>query len=144
MPYYQAGDYYQGDYYQAGGIFGSIGKALKKVAGTALSLTPVGRVAQAVIPQLAAGPSFPKVTGFQAPMVIPKPGFGGVIERFLPGGESGYMVPTRRRMNVTNVKALRRAGRRVRGFLKIARRLGALPVGTSSKGKLFKKKRARG
>lgn len=34
----------------------------------------------------------------------------------------------RRRMRVTNVKALRRAGRRVHGFQKLARKLGALPV----------------
>lgn len=56
-------------------------------------------------------------------------------------GGQAVLVPCARRMNVTNVKALRRAGRRVKGFLKLARRLGALPVSSSGK-KLFKKKRA--
>ena len=140
MPYY-AGDYYRaGDNYAAGGIFGTIGKALGKVAKTALSLTPVGRVAGAIIPSLAPGPSLPTITGFTPPPLKPKPGASGVIERLLPGGESGYMVAKRRRMNVTNVRALRRAGRRVRGFLKLASRLGALPVSRGKSKRLFKRK----
>lgn len=142
MPYYMAGDYYQGDYYQAGGIFGSIGKflgkAAKTVAGTALSLTPAGGIAKALIPSLSGG----SVVGTPRPL-IPVPGLTGIGQRLVPGGASGFMLGGgRRRMNVTNVKALRRAGRRVRGFLKLARRLGALPVGTSGK-KLFKKSRRR-
>lgn len=141
MPYYGAGDYYRGDSnYAAGGLFGFLGKAVKKVGGALLGATPVGRVIQAAVPTLSSGPSFPTITGFAPPPVVPKPGFGGAVERFLPGGESGYMVAKRRRMNPTNVKALRRAGRRVKGFLRIASRLGALPV-NRGKGKLFKRKK---
>lgn len=139
MPYY-SGDYYRGDgNYAAGGIFGTIGKALGKVAKTALSLTPIGRVAGAVLPALSR-PSMPTITGFAPPTIVPKPGFGGALERLLPGGESGFMVAKRRRMNVTNVRALRRAGRRVRGFLKLASRLGALPVSRAKSKRLFKRK----
>lgn len=143
MPYYGAGDYYRGDYYRgdgnyaAGGIFSGIGKLVKKVGGALFKATPVGAVASAALPQVFGG-NQPVITGLNVP-IVPKPGIGGTIERLLPGGESGYMVARRRRMNVTNVRALRRAGRRVKGFLKIARRLGALPVSSRSKGgKLFK------
>lgn len=138
MPYYSAGDYYRGDgNYAAGGIFGTIGKALGKVGKAIIGATPVGRVITALAP--VAPPFAPTITG--APPLIPKPGFKGFAERVIPGGESGYMVAKRRRINVTNVKALRRAGRRVRGFLKLANRMGALPVNRSAKGKLFKRKR---
>jgi phage terminase small subunit len=82
----------------------------------------------------------PTITGFAPPPIVPKPGLTGVVERLLPGGESGFMVAKRRRMNVTNVRALRRAGRRVRGFLKLASRLGALPVSRGKSRKLFKRK----
>lgn len=49
----------------------------------------------------------------------PKPGMRGRLERFLPGGETGFL-PARRRMNPTNIHALRRATRRVAAFHKIA------------------------
>jgi len=42
-----------------------------------------------------------------------------------------------RRLNPLNVKALRRAGRRLKGFLKIARRMGALPVNRGKGKKIF-------
>lgn len=169
MPYYQAGDYYQGDYYQAGGIFGSIGKVLGGVAKSALNLTPIGRVISSVAPvvkQLVAPSVRPRPTGLMiappTPLTLPvenKPGIIGAAQRFFPGGATGLQVSLpmtgamgvpafgggfgfrRRRINVTNVKALRRAGRRVKGFLKLARRLGALPISTSRKGKLYKAKR---
>lgn len=147
MPYYQAGDYYQaggyyrGDNYAAGGFLGGIGKALGKVvrgvAGTALSLSPIGGVAKSLIPGLTSG----SLANTPRPLV-PVPGLAGFAERIVPGGASGYMLGGgRRRMNVTNVKALRRAGRRVRGFLKIARRLGALPVASGKGKRLFKVRR---
>lgn len=128
MAYYGAGDYYHGDYYrgdnygayQAGGIFGSIGKFLGGAAKKIIGATPVGRVAQAVIPALAAPPV---VQGL--PPLKPVPGLGGTISRILPGGESGYMVAKRRRINPLNIKALRRAMRRAKGFEKQARRVGS-------------------
>lgn len=136
MGYYQAGDYYRGDgNYAAGGLFGFLGKGIKKVAGAVLGATPVGRVATALIPSMGT----PTITGLTPPLV-PKPGFTGFAERLVPGGESGYMVGKRRRMNPLNVRALRRAGRRVKGFLKIANRLGALPVNRGKGKRLFKRK----
>lgn len=136
MPYY-SGDYYRGDgNYAAGGLFSFIGKGIKKIGGAILGATPVGQVAKALLPQTFGSP--PMITGL-APNVplVPKPGFTGFAERLVPGGESGYMVGRRRRINPLNVKALRRAGRRVKGFLKIARRLGALPVNRGKGKRLF-------
>lgn len=140
MSYYQAGDYYQGDYYQ--GDFLGIGKAIKKVGGALLggvsgfiSGGPLGAVKSAVASLK------PKIN---APALVfgggggPEPGITGIVHRALPGGHSGYLP--RRRMNPTNVKALRRAGRRVKGFLKIASRLGALPVNRGKGKRLFKRK----
>lgn len=135
MSYYR-GDYYRGDYYR-GSIFSKIGKAIGKVAKTAVGLLPgpVGAIARTATStpraQLTLGPG-PGLPG------LPTIGFG-------PATGGTMMVPKRaggfggsRRMNVTNVKALRRAGRRVRGFLKLARKLGALPVNQKGK-KLFKR-----
>lgn len=158
MPYYMAGDYYQGDYYQAGGLFGTLGKVIKKVAGTALSVVPGGSVVRALAGPLVssfAGGSSPARGLYLPPgpgttMSIPEPGVTGIAHRFFEGGHPGYGRYTkdgrfterrRPRMQVTNTRALKRAGRRVRGFLRIARSLGALPI-TSGKGKkLFKRKR---
>jgi len=142
MPYYNAGDYYQGDNYAAGG-FPLIGAAL--ALGRKLIVPAAKKLIGAVVRRpgtaaVAAGTALALRAQLQVapPGMIPTPGLRGKIERFIPGGETGFM--RRRRMNVTNVKALRRAGRRVKGFLKIARRLGALPVSSSGK-KLFKAKR---
>lgn len=134
MGYYMAGDYYRGGdgNYAAGGLFSFLGKAVKKVGGALLGATPAGAVAKALVPSLGT----PTITGF-GPPIVPKPGFTGFAERLVPGGESGYMVGRRRRMNPLNVRALRRAGRRVKGFLKIARRLGALPVNRGKGKRLF-------
>lgn len=143
MPYYGAGDYYRGDYYRAGDFLG-IGKAIKKIGKVALGAVggflkggPVGAIAgigQQLVPQIK--PPGIVFTGQGAP----EPGIAGMVHRALPGGYSGYLP--RRRMNPTNVKALRRAGRRVKGFLKIASRLGALPVNRGKGKRLFKRKRA--
>jgi len=59
-------------------------------------------------------------TGPGKPGQIPNPGVKGVVQRVLPGGSTGYHK--RRRMNVANPKALRRAIRRTDGFVKLARR----------------------
>jgi len=52
------------------------------------------------------------------PGSVPEPGMRGRLRRFFPGGETGFT--TRRRMNPTNIHALRRATRRVAAFHKIA------------------------
>lgn len=141
MPYYSAGDYYTGDgNYAAGGL--SLKKIVKGIGKAALSvakLTPAGQVVTKILestrptmttlPTSGFAPTTPTLsypTLVPPPGQKPKPGLEGTIERILPGGDTGYIK--RRRMDPLNVKALRRAGRRVKGFLKIARRLGALPV----------------
>lgn len=151
MPYaYAAGDYYRGDNYSRGDFLG-IGKFIKKIQplkliGNVLSKTPVGGLVSSLVPGISNN---------QRPMIIaphgaPEPGISGIVHRGVPGGLSGYgyynkqgeFIEGRRpRMNVANVRALKRAGRRVRGFLKVASRLGALPISRSGKGKLFKRKR---
>jgi hypothetical protein len=133
--YYQAGDNYgrAGNYaYQAGGIFSGIASAIGKVAKVAGGLLPgpigtiarigggilagagAGRVIQAALPSLVPAPP--------SPGMIPAPGITGVIERALPGGASGYISGRRRRMDPMNVKALRRASRRLDSFARTARK----------------------
>ena len=134
MGYYQAGDYYRGDgNYAAGGIFGTIGKFLGGAAKAVIKASPIGGIVSTVVPSFGVPQLAPGIPA------MPKPGVGGAISRLLPGGDTGYFGK-RRRINVTNVKALRRAGRRVRGFLKLASRLGALPVNRGKGKRLFKRK----
>lgn len=138
MPYARGvGDYYQGDNYAAGGLFSFVGNIAKKLIGA----TPIGAVASALIPSFNK-PQIAPARGFgPGPSIVPTPGLTGFGQRLIPGGASGYMLAPRRRMNVTNVKALRRAGRRVKGFLRLASRLGALPVSRGKSRKLFQRKR---
>lgn len=139
MPYY-SGDYYRGDYYQAGGLFGTLGKIAKSV----IRVTPLGRVAEALLPSVFAPPKTQPGTAL-APTgggipIIRSPGFRGFTERLLPGGRTGYMTDPsynpetgmtyteypgyrRRRMNFMNDKALRRAGRRIDGFVRSSRKV---------------------
>lgn len=162
MPYY-TGDYYQGDNYQRGDFLG-IGGFAKKLVGNLVGNIPViGGIAKTLIPSLGGTPVRSQI---MAPVGAPEPGITGMIHRAAPGGAPGYGYYDNRgvfrddggrrghykkdgtwtdrgrpRMQVTNTRALKRAGRRVRGFLKIASRLGALPISRSGKGKLFKRKR---
>lgn len=77
-----------------------------------------GKTAVAVGTGVSIGSAIP---GRSAPPgMIPKRGIRGKVQRLLPGGESGFV--RRRRMNVANPKALRRAIRRTDGFVKLARR----------------------
>ena len=145
MGYYR-GDYYRGDYYQ-GGFLASIGKAVGKFGGsigkTAAKLVPGGGLVVTAA-QLASnafsGGGRPKATA-STPGAIKDPGLGGIISRLLPGGMTGYH--RRRRMNVTNPKALRRAIRRAHGFAKLARSVMTFPIQKPPKGRALFKKRAR-
>jgi len=132
MPYYSAGDYYRGDYYQgdnyaAGGLFGSIGKALGGAVKGFISGGPLGalRGAGAALVKrpnvLPIGPGIALNGG----TVVPTPGLVGFGQRLLPGGATGYELRRRRRINPLNIKALRRALRRAKGFEKQARRVGS-------------------
>jgi len=145
------GDYYRGDYYRAGGIFSSIGKFLGGVAKVATNILPgpIGAVGRALIqaPSISndrsaaiarAAETFNRIRGVspvQGTTIAPMPPirlprlpaelpFGG-----LPGGGAGFgggggggFGRRRKRLNVANPKALRRALRRVAGFGKLARR----------------------
>lgn len=134
MGYYMQGDYYLGDYYRGDpGLFGFLGKAARKIGGAALNLIPgpAGAAARSIAGRLGGRSQMPMpIPVTQAPMPVRRtPGARGVVQRLLPGGATGYEVTPagivrkkRRRMNVTNPKALRRAIRRQAGFVKLARR----------------------
>lgn len=134
---------YKGDYLRSRrgdpGLFGFLGNVAGGIARAAGSVLPgpLGAAARGlggILPggsrsSASAAPggrvltSYAPMTGANMPGgLIPTPGIGGVIQRMLPGGQTGYMVKKRRRMNVTNPKALRRAIRRQAGFVKLARR----------------------
>lgn len=166
---YYRGDYYRGDIF--GFAKKALGKVAKVGLGFALggpvgaiaAGLPGGAIARKLIsagaPLLGKGvPGSLAVAPFEAianfgsgsqrlavapPAVTPPQLIGGPGPGPLFGGplEAGMMGRHSRRMNVTNVRALRRAGRRVKGFLKLARSLGALPVGGGKGKKLFKRKR---
>lgn len=119
--------YYQGDYYRGDpGIFGAIGSVLKTglgVAGTVLP-GPLGSAAR-------LGRSFfgkrstPTTRSIAPPPARWAPRMPMVPQPDAPG--PGYaaavgVTKRRRRMNVTNPKALRRAIRREQGFVKLARK----------------------
>jgi hypothetical protein len=146
MSYYR-GDYYRGDYYRRGdpfsigGLFSGIGKVVSGAVGGMLTGGPIGAIAggaaglksaigTSIIPP-APSVSFPGGGGqLVQPMsmlsgggqITPVPGLGGVISRILPGGQTGYYIKRKRRMNVVNPRALRRAIRRVSGFGKLVQR----------------------
>lgn len=132
MSYYGAGDYYG-----AGGIFGDILGGIAGAATGFLSGGPLGAVTGAIggfkgkskgttptvidVSQMPA----PVLSYASAPTIQKTPGVTGVVQRLVPGGQSGYQVVVgkkRRRMNVGNAKALRRAIRREQGFVKLAKR----------------------
>lgn len=129
MPYYGAGDYYAaGGYYQAGGLFGSIGKALGGAVKGFLGGGPLGAIQGAGAALIKRPNVAPIVPGMHMPgggMIVPAPGLIGAGQRFLPGGATGYEFRRRRRINPLNIKALRRAMRRAKGFERQARRVGS-------------------
>lgn len=131
MGYYM-GDYYRGDYYR-GGVFSKVGGFIGRVAGKA------GKFVPGVGTAITIAETARNLVGVGGKK--PKPGVMGAIERILPFGETGYL-PKRRRMNVANPKALRRAIRRAHGFAKLARSVLSFPISRPPKGRpLFKKRR---
>lgn len=86
------------------GVLRRVGKALGFGATAAATAVTIGSA----------------IPGAAPPGMGKTPGIKGKLQRVLPGGESGYFK--RRRMNVANAKALRRAIRRTDGFVKLARR----------------------
>jgi len=109
--YYGRGDYYRGDYYRGDpGLFKFIGSVAKKAAGVlgkVVGLSPAGTIAKTGIgivagaigsggfrpptsPGMSIIPFAPPDVPKSMPGSVPQPGFRGAVERFLPGGESGY------------------------------------------------------
>ena len=136
------GDYYRGDYYRGDpGIFGSIWKGIKTVAGVGLdvagAVNPAVGIARRAFTGLTGGGTRP----VQPPPPTMVPPTMGPTGKPPPVGTSGgmptYGAPAapvydkmgqligyrkkRRSMNYGNVKALRRADRRMSGFVKTAR-----------------------
>lgn len=128
MPYLQShrGDYlasYRGD----PGIFGSIFGGIKGAIGGFARGGPIGAIGGAVSGLTKR--ATPRSQVQRAPGGLPiinVPGFAGFAQRAIPGGKTGlkvgYGMHKRRRMNVGNAKALRRAIRRTDGFVKLARK----------------------
>lgn len=151
MPYYTGGDYYgqaAGDYYRGGDFLG-LGKLAKKVGGGLLGGVggflvggPAGAVAGARLGlKLGGGGGGPMIA--QPPVstalsVLPPPAqrglinIGGGFEQtgLLNIGGGGKRITEarlngfggRRHMNPMNAKALKRASRRIDGFVRTARR----------------------
>lgn len=162
MAYYR-GDYYRGDYYRGDpfalpliGALGSVAakvlpgiakKAVGAVAGLISKPKVAATVASVAIPTAAASivarapsTSMPPSLAAVSPSMKPAPGLKGKLQRLLPGGATGYVK--RRRMNVTNPRALRRAIRRAQGFAKLARRVLTFTQARAPKGKpLFKRRK---
>lgn len=170
MPYRQgqmaAGDYYRGARGAQGDLFGFIGKALGTVAkiGSSLLPGPFGTVARAVTGALTGpakqnpiGATLPPpvigIRGLSANMPVLRPDStvsrGVTVGGLNVGSQTTYYSPDgtlrkkHRRMNVSNVKALRRAGRRVKGFEKLARRFIGFSSPHKPKGRTYFKSRKR-
>lgn len=170
MPYRQ-GQMAAGDYYRSsarGDLFGFIGKAIKGIAGVAGSVLPgplgiVGRavsgafggatrqnpIGATLTPPVIFGGG---TLGSRLPVLRPdstvtRSGVGlGPLQIGTTTTTYGHTIAgkKRRRMNVTNVKALRRAGRRVTGFEKLARRFVGFASPHKPKGRTyFKRSRKR-
>lgn len=145
MPYYSVGDYYTGDYYEGDGLKGLFGGIVRGIGGAVKGFItggPAGAVlggATALIKRPGPPQMMPTPTAFAAPVgALPPPPGGTVIRRrsLGPGGiiskeetvvtSDGKVVTVkgkkRKQMNPMNVRALRRASRRIDGFTRTARR----------------------
>ncbi|MGH9024373.1 MAG: hypothetical protein ACRDV9_14995 [Acidimicrobiia bacterium] len=169
MPYRQGvmaatGDYYRGAASGDPGLFGFLGSiakgigsiipgpigAVAKFAGSILapSQSPIGAVnppPMVRFPGLPINIPLPQPRGFMYPRrpgTLPPTISHSVPMRIGPGG----LIPARprRRMNVTNPKALRRAIRRAAGFEKLAKRVIGFSSPRKPKGRTyFRKTRAK-
>jgi len=116
------GDYYRGDPFLGGLIRTALPVLFKgaKAVGTKLLGKGAARVAPTLVPALpgAAALTAAAVTRSALqkvpPGMKPVPGLKGKVQRFLPGGATGFFK--RRTMNPLNPRALTRATRRLEGF----------------------------
>lgn len=118
-------------------FLGGLIKGGLKLGGRLLGGTPIGAAAGTIggiilgkkgrVPMVPIQQSRPGVG--REPQRVP--GARGTIQRILPGGASGFECPPkkkRRRMNPTNIKALRRAVRREEAFIRAAKKTGLVTV----------------
>lgn len=146
MPYYARGDYYRGDYYR-GDIFGVLKKVVGGVASVAGKVLPgpIGAVAKiasaalnkpkstAVVPISSNMPV--SIAGFapsSPPPIIKREFTAGLLPPTITStteygapmapGSPFFTRKKRRAMNPLNVKALRRASRRVDSFVRTTRK----------------------
>lgn len=155
--------YYQGDYYQGDpGFFSFLGKVAKSAVGLIPGVGPiasslVGGAASLVSKKkpassglTAAGSAGLNVVGsmmkkspaLMAPgvMGVSRPGMG-LVARTPRGMAAGGRK--RRRMRVTNTKALRRAIRRAEGFAHLAKRVMRFTSPRAPRGRAVFKRRRR-
>jgi len=118
-----------------GTALGALGRVAVKGIGALLGRGGAKKVTTAIVTTGAS--KLARLQGFAGPIALGgigsavsarllsvdsrarKPGVRGALERFLPGGETGFL-PARRRMNPTNIHALRRATRRLAAFHKVS------------------------
>jgi hypothetical protein len=159
--------YYMGDYYR-GGFFSSVFGGIKKVAGSLLGLggggggqkalpvagpaNPIASVVGQVNKYVSAGKALaskhPVLSAAAAAGALAVAGKGASMARagsVHPAVVAAMGGRRRRRMHVTNVRALRRALRRTHGFAKLAMKVIRLehPRKAGKFGGFKKKKRAR-
>lgn len=145
MPYYR-GDYYRGDYYRGDSIFKRIGRGLGGLATGGIGGAISGFFTEPKKGGSAGPPAPPSGGIYDMPLV------GGVAKKIRQAthpsergarpkkGEPGYRG---RHMNPLNVKALRRADRRARSFLRISRSVVRHYVAKQPKGRSYIHTKAR-
>lgn len=133
MSYYM-GDFYRGDFYRGDpGFFSFLGKAIKGIAGSVLGFGVPAAPKVLALPGAGAIARVGGITKRVGRVVMKHPvlsaagaaGTIGALGAGISAAERARGVPgrRRRRMHVTNVKALRRSLRRVQGFAKLSRRV---------------------
>jgi len=169
VSYYGRGDYYRGDYYRGDflGALKGIGKAVGKVAGVVgkvagIASNPIGAVGGAVkgilggapAPpggRIALGPTLPQGSAPQGGAGAAAAGMRGYHLNKKPlgatkkhGAVPAHTIWVRNRhMNVANVRALRKAAQRAKGFIHISRKLVGYYQAKAPKGRPYIKARRR-
>lgn len=118
-------------------FLGGLIKGALKIGGRLIGGTPVGAAAGTIAGAILGRKTKGRVPQVQvqavpgAGIVTKVPGVRGAVQRAIPGGATGFECQPRkkrRRMNPTNVKALRRAVRREEAFIRAATKTGLVAV----------------
>lgn len=147
MSYYTGrGDYYSGKgdpgfLSTLGGIIGTVGSVVGTVVPGVSTATSIAAKALGAGSSTKVNSAGISLAGTNVP-AIPTPGISGMLQRALPGGQSGYQCGAgnpcgsgyhldktkhekcvrNRRTNYTNPRALARAAKRMDGFVGVARK----------------------